>query len=102
MGGTCFTSFTSFYSSFIHDLHSTGSPGVPLLKAEYTKKRRSSLQMICRALSGQKDKTDRPAVINSPAPRVEPLVRMLDPEFLDHRCRITGALRESIIKRYIF
>ena len=38
MGGTC---FTSFYSSFIQDLHSTGSPGVPLLKAEYTKKRRS-------------------------------------------------------------
>ena len=37
MGGTC---FTSFYSSFIQDLHSTGSPGVPLLKAEYTKKRR--------------------------------------------------------------
>ena len=40
MGGTCFTSFTSFYSSFIQDLHSTGSPGVPLLKAEYTKKRK--------------------------------------------------------------
>ena len=37
MGGTC---FTSFYSSFIQDLHSTGSPGVPLLKAEYTKKRK--------------------------------------------------------------
>ena len=37
MGGTC---FTSFYSSFIQDLHSTGSPGVPLLKADYTKKRR--------------------------------------------------------------
>ena len=37
MGGTC---FTNFYSSFIQDLHSTGSPGVPLLKAEYTKKRR--------------------------------------------------------------
>ena len=40
MGGTC---FTSFYSSFIQDLHSTGSPGVPLLKAEYTKKRRRRL-----------------------------------------------------------
>ena len=43
MGGTC---FTSFYSSFIQDLHSTGSPGVPLLKAEYTKKRRRRFNEI--------------------------------------------------------
>ena len=42
MGGTC---FTSFYSSFIQDLHSTGSPGVPLLKAEYTKKRRKKKKL---------------------------------------------------------
>ena len=47
MGGTC---FTSFYSSFIQDLHSTGSPGVPLLKAEYTKKRRRMEKLEIRAV----------------------------------------------------
>ena len=33
MGGTCLQVFQVF-------IHSTGSPGVPLLMAEYTKKRR--------------------------------------------------------------
>ena len=48
MGGTC---FTSFYSSFIQDLHSTGSPGVPLLKAEYTKKRRRLVNLLVQTVS---------------------------------------------------
>ena len=41
-GWHLFYKFYKFFSSFIQDLHSTGSPGVPLLKAEYTKKRRRS------------------------------------------------------------
>ena len=32
--------FYKVFFKFIQDLHSTGSPAVPLLKAEYTKKRR--------------------------------------------------------------
>ena len=39
-GWHLFLQVLQVFSSFIQDLHSTGSPGVPLLKAEYTKKRK--------------------------------------------------------------